>query len=99
MARRILLFFLPLVTVSCLPSNVPQDLTFEHHAKRQYEPPSPPDGYVPPEMRAQAVVDAFRVSWDGYYEYAFPLDELKPVTNGSSNSRYIAIQIYLHTKS
>ncbi|KAF2125818.1 glycoside hydrolase family 47 protein [Dothidotthia symphoricarpi CBS 119687] len=37
--------------------------------------------------RAQAVVDAFRVSWEGYYTHAFPNDELKPVTNGSSNSR------------
>ena len=38
--------------------------------------------------RAQAVVNAFRISWNGYYKYAFPNDELKPVTNGFSNSRY-----------
>lgn len=37
--------------------------------------------------RAQAVVDAFKTSWEGYYTYAFPNDELKPVTNGFSNSR------------
>ncbi|KAH7135697.1 mannosyl-oligosaccharide alpha-1,2-mannosidase-like protein [Dendryphion nanum] len=42
---------------------------------------------APSEQRAQAVVDAFRVSWSGYYTYAFPNDELKPVTNGYSNSR------------
>ena len=45
----------------------------------------------PSEQRAQAVVDAFRLSWNGYYTYAFPNDELKPVNNGFSNSRYIQI--------
>ncbi|CAE7013269.1 hypothetical protein CFE70_002346 [Pyrenophora teres f. teres 0-1] len=40
-----------------------------------------------PEERAQGVVDAFRVSWDGYYKYAFPMDELQPVSNNGSNSR------------
>ena len=40
------------------------------------------------EDRAQAVIDAFRVSWEGYYEHAFPNDELHPVSNTSSNSRY-----------
>lgn len=42
---------------------------------------------APNEERAQAVIDAFRVSWDGYYKYAFPNDELRPVTNSFSNSR------------
>lgn len=37
--------------------------------------------------RAQAVVDTFKLSWEGYYSHAFPNDELKPVTNGLSNSR------------
>lgn len=37
--------------------------------------------------RAQAVIDAFRTSWDGYYKYAFPHDELHPVTNRYSDSR------------
>jgi len=41
----------------------------------------------PAEERAQAVVDAFRTAWAGYYKYAFPNDELKPVSNGYSNSR------------
>jgi mannosyl-oligosaccharide alpha-1,2-mannosidase len=41
------------------------------------------------DARAQAVIGAFRTSWEGYYEYAFPNDELKPVTNGFSNSRYL----------
>lgn len=40
------------------------------------------------EERAQAIIDAFRVSWEGYYEHAFPNDELHPVSNTFSNSRY-----------
>lgn len=65
---------------------VPTALTFPHntltahHTKRQYNSPVA-------DYRAQAVVDAFRVSWDGYYKYAFPNDELHPVTNSFSNSR------------
>jgi mannosyl-oligosaccharide alpha-1,2-mannosidase len=43
--------------------------------------------YTAPKDRAQAVVDTFKLSWDGYHTYAFPNDELKPVTNGFSNSR------------
>jgi mannosyl-oligosaccharide alpha-1,2-mannosidase len=43
--------------------------------------------------RAQAVKDAFRTAWDGYYKYAFPNDELKPQTNsfGNSRSAYCAV--------
>jgi mannosyl-oligosaccharide alpha-1,2-mannosidase len=63
-----------------LPTNDPLDLFVpEAVEKRQYSAP---------EDRAQAVVDTFKLSWDGYYKYAFPNDELKPVTNGFSNSRY-----------
>jgi mannosyl-oligosaccharide alpha-1,2-mannosidase len=64
---------LVLPTVLALPANTPADL---HYSRRQYA-----------TDRAQAVVDVFRVSWDGYYAYAFPNDELKPVSNGFSNSR------------
>lgn len=60
-----------------LPRNSPFDLNF---SKRQNEKPSVED-------RAQAVIDTFRISWDGYYKYAFPNDELQPVTNTFSNSR------------
>lgn len=56
-----------------LPANTPANL---HYTKRQDA-----------TDRAQAVVDVFRTSWTGYYEYAFPNDELKPVSNGFSNSR------------
>jgi len=45
--------------------------------------------------RAQAVVDTFKLSWEGYYSHAFPNDELKPVTNGLSNSRYCSAPIQI----
>lgn len=37
--------------------------------------------------RAAAVRDAFQFAWNGYSQYAFPNDELKPVSNTFSNSR------------
>lgn len=76
---RLGVFALTAAVASSLPSNAPIDLP-----ARQYE--APPE-LSSPEERAQAVVDAFRVSWDGYYTYAFPKDELNPVTNNGSNSR------------
>jgi mannosyl-oligosaccharide alpha-1,2-mannosidase len=66
-----------------LPSNVPLDLASHSRVKREYSAS---------EDRAQAVVDTFKLSWEGYYKYAFPNDELKPVTNGFSNSRFIMPQ-------
>lgn len=39
--------------------------------------------------RAAAVKEAFQFAWDGYYEYAFPHDELHPVSNGYSDSRFV----------
>lgn len=62
---------------AALPSNTPQDLRFSSTIRRQDENID----------RAQAVVESFKVSWEGYYQYAFPNDELKPVTNSFSNSR------------
>lgn len=48
--------------------------------------------YDPPPLsnkqRADAIIEAFRFSWDGYYTHAFPHDELHPVTNTYSDSRY-----------
>jgi mannosyl-oligosaccharide alpha-1,2-mannosidase len=72
--------------VSALPLNIPVDLP-----RRQYEVPSPTYDSAPssPDQRAQAVVDTFRTSWDGYRKYAFPMDELRPVSNNGSNSRYM----------
>lgn len=67
-----------LTVVSALPANSPQK-----HAQEQRQYPAPPVD------RAQAVIDTFRLSWEGYYQYAFPNDELHPVTNTYGNSRYI----------
>jgi hypothetical protein len=41
------------------------------------------------QHRADAVKSAFQVAWDGYKEYAFPHDELHPVTNTFGDSRYV----------
>lgn len=65
---------------SGLPTNKPVDLVSKSAEKRQYDARDAAD-------RAQAVVDTFKLSWEGYYKYAFPNDELKPVTNSFSNSR------------
>jgi mannosyl-oligosaccharide alpha-1,2-mannosidase len=46
-----------------------------------------PDDHVLNRQRADAVKEAFTYAWDGYYKYAFPNDELNPVSNGFSNSR------------
>lgn len=37
--------------------------------------------------RAAAVIEAFRHAWTGYYTYAFPNDELHPVSDTYGNSR------------
>jgi len=39
--------------------------------------------------RAQAVKDAFQFAWDGYYKYAFPNDELLPVTDSYANTLWV----------
>ncbi|KAL4917875.1 mannosyl-oligosaccharide alpha-1,2-mannosidase 1B [Aspergillus aurantiobrunneus] len=45
-------------------------------------------GPVPRDnFRADAVKEAFFHAWDGYYEYAFPHDELHPISNGYGDSR------------
>jgi mannosyl-oligosaccharide alpha-1,2-mannosidase len=78
---------------SLLPSTLalPANDPFSLHAAETVEKRQ----YSRPEVRAQAVVGAFKLSWDGYYKYAFPNDELKPVTNGFDNSRYLS---YLHDR-
>ncbi|KAL2170210.1 hypothetical protein VTG60DRAFT_5078 [Thermothelomyces hinnuleus] len=43
--------------------------------------------YVVNKQRADAVKEAFQVSWDGYYKYAFPHDSLRPVTNKFADDR------------
>ncbi|KAL2863737.1 glycoside hydrolase family 47 protein [Aspergillus lucknowensis] len=39
------------------------------------------------DSRADAVKEAFSHAWDGYYEHAFPHDELHPISNGYGDSR------------
>ncbi|KAL4997893.1 mannosyl-oligosaccharide alpha-1,2-mannosidase 1B [Aspergillus recurvatus] len=39
------------------------------------------------DSRADAVKEAFSHAWDGYYAYAFPHDELHPISNGYGDSR------------
>lgn len=41
------------------------------------------------EERAAAVKEAFQFAWDGYYKYAFPHDELHPISNSFSDSRSV----------
>ncbi|VUC23181.1 unnamed protein product [Clonostachys rosea] len=39
------------------------------------------------EERVDAVKEAYRTAWKGYYDYAFPNDTLHPVSNGYENDR------------
>ncbi|PVH83057.1 glycoside hydrolase family 47 protein [Cadophora sp. DSE1049] len=48
---------------------------------------SRPDNHTLNRERADAVKASFKFAWDGYKKYAFPNDELHPVSNGFSNSR------------
>lgn len=49
----------------------------------------PPSDYVYNQTRANAVKQTFQISWDGYYQYAFPGDSLLPVTNTFENDRSV----------
>ncbi|ORY12533.1 mannosyl-oligosaccharide alpha-1,2-mannosidase-like protein [Clohesyomyces aquaticus] len=72
---------LPAVSVFALP-NPPTNPADSNERPQGYMPYS-----TPASDRAQAVIDVFRTAWDGYHTYAFPHDELHPVTNGYSDSR------------
>ncbi|KAL2016090.1 hypothetical protein VTK56DRAFT_4264 [Thermocarpiscus australiensis] len=50
-----------------------------------YKPQTP--RYSVNQDRANAVKQAFQISWDGYYKYAFPHDSLMPVTNSFMDDR------------
>ena len=39
------------------------------------------------QAKADAVKEAFQHAWDGYIKYAFPHDELHPMSNGYGDSR------------
>lgn len=47
----------------------------------------PAKAYVANPSRAAAVKKTFDISWDGYYQYAFPHDSLRPVNNSWSDDR------------
>lgn len=63
----------------CLPLSVVAYPTEEHLLKLD----SDHDHH-----RADAVKEAFQFAWNGYMKYAFPHDELHPVSNGFGDSRY-----------
>jgi mannosyl-oligosaccharide alpha-1,2-mannosidase len=84
---RLTLLALWAIVASALPSNTAPILS---EVKRQYYDPPP---LPTTDTRAQAVVEVFRTSWNGYYTYAFPMDELRPVNNSGSNSRYVNMSI------
>jgi len=54
--------------------------------------PHPPRGarYAANHHRANAAKEAFQVSWDGYYKYAFPHDSLRPVSNTYEDDRCVS---------
>ncbi|KAK4232490.1 glycoside hydrolase [Podospora fimiseda] len=59
-------------------------------SEQQSRPP-----YIVNKHRARAVQDAFRVSWDGYYQYAFPHDSLKPIAKSWEDDRYVFCLLFL----
>lgn len=50
--------------------------------------PSSSNNLNPQLERADAVKQTFQIAWDGYKKYAFPNDELAPLSNGFLNPRY-----------
>ncbi|KAB8349692.1 hypothetical protein FH972_023708 [Carpinus fangiana] len=78
-----------IASVACL---VTQSTLAAPVEQATYGPPSYPGPGLPGnKQRADAVIEAFRHAWGGYYKYAFPADELTPVTNGKSNPRYASL--------
>lgn len=47
---------------------------------------APRKGSPDPE-KAQAIKDAYKLSWNGYYKYAFPNDSLAPLNKTFVNDR------------
>jgi mannosyl-oligosaccharide alpha-1,2-mannosidase len=43
--------------------------------------------YQTNETRANAVKEAFQTAWDGYVEYAYGHDSLRPVSNSYDDDR------------
>ena len=66
-----------------------QPVRTSNRIRQQYSQQRPlaPEAVVSSADRAEAVREAFQFAWNGYYTYAFPNDELLPVTNTSDNPR------------
>ena len=77
-------FVLVVSSISLLASTV---FSFPHSKDNLKRQGTRPDDHTLNRQRADAVKEAFTYAWDGYYKYAFPNDELNPVSNGFSNSR------------
>lgn len=58
--------------------------------KQQGDHKHPTPHYTVHQQRADAVKQAFQISWDGYYKYAFPHDSLRPISNGWSDDRCVS---------
>ena len=59
------------------------------HGESLFERRGRPDNHTLNRERADAVKATFEFAWDGYQKYAFPHDELHPVSNTFSDSRYV----------
>lgn len=80
---RPLFVFLGIIT--CFSQSVLAELYYNE--KRYEEPTHNTDHPATQQQRANAVKTTFKTSWNGYMQYAFPNDELLPLTNSFSNSR------------
>lgn len=69
-----------------LPTVLPQGLLPVIQILTPKPPPSATN-ITNPAARAEAVKEAFEFAWAGYYKYAFPNDQLEPVTNTATNPR------------
>lgn len=47
------------------------------------------DDHIINRQRADGVKEAFKFAWTGYQKHALPHDELRPVSNGYSDSRLV----------
>ena len=70
------------------PTYQERPIRSSNRIRQQYsQRPLGPEVVVSSADRAEAVKDAFKFAWNGYYTYAFPNDELLSVTNTSDNPR------------
>jgi hypothetical protein len=56
-------------------------------SSEELQEPQEPQAFVANQQRADGVREAFRHSWNGYKKFAFPHDELHPLTNSFGDSR------------